>query len=416
MKMNKVIITLSILTLSFVLSSCSNDNNNKIPFTSGVMVTSVSTDGDYTVTSNLGRQLILWNIKDKTKKIISTDANIYSAYFIKNTDDFIWQNDKTNTVYVENVKGEILKSFNPGFPTYGEVMTSDLKNYFASDVKWNVYKITDNSKQIIKQGFDGFLGTGKLLNLSLSNLNNFLVTSGYAGNEGDDLPLSKGYTARDINPQIPPKANFSLLNGVALWRVQSGKPLYKLQGNVAKTYATISPDGKYVVSGDENVKVLVWNANTGKLITKAKVLGNLKKLKDGNVILEKKGFPTPPEDFTKQSFIYAVETLKFIDKDHYLRFPNQNPYAILYKVTNPIPLKYLPLGKKPWPSVNDYVLDQSIDTSPQAHILVMGMETGSGIIVYKYVPKTQTLKKIWVAKGPPVTYITDKQATADETP
>jgi len=69
-------------------------------------------------------------------------------------------------------------------------------------------------------------------------------------------------------------------------------------------------------------------------------------------------------------------------------------YAILYSITDPKPLKYLPLGS-PWISVDDYTRDQSIDTSPSAHILVTGKMNHGGILVYQYNPKTQTLKKVW---------------------
>ena len=88
-----------------------------------------------------------------------------------------------------------------------------------------------------------------------------------------------------------------------------------------------------------------------------------------------------------------IFSLKFIDEDHYLRFTTYVPnYAILYSVTDPKPLKYLPLGHDPQISVDAYERDQSIDTSPSAHILVTGKIDQGGILVYQYNPETQTLK------------------------
>ena len=160
------------------------------------------------------------------------------------------------------------------------------------------------------------------------------------------------------------------------------------------------------------MNVLVWSTKNGKQLLNVPVMrGYLKTKKSGKLYFDDKGFPKMPADF-KDEFGrpgYMVLSVKFIDKDYYLRFPNGVPYAALYKVTNPIPRKYLPLSKKPWVGIEEYSRDQAIDTSPQAHILVMAMATGSGIVVYKYDPKQQTLKQIWVAAGPPVKWLTEKQ-------
>jgi len=128
--------------------------------------------------------------------------------------------------------------------------------------------------------------------------------------------------------------------------------------------------------------------------------GYLKTKKSGKLYFDDQGFPKIPADFKDETGQPG---------NHYLRFPHGVPYTILYQVTNPIPIKYLPLSKKPWVGIEEYSRDQAIDTSPQAHILVMAMATGSGIVVYKYDPKQQTLKQIWVADGPPVKWLTVKQ-------
>ncbi len=90
-------------------------------------------------------------------------------------------------------------------------------------------------------------------------------------------------------------------------------------------------------------------------------------------------------------------SIKYIDKDHYLVFNNGSHYAVLYKTLNPKPLKYLNLGNKPLLATFNLERDQSMDTSPSTHILVMAKDQEPGIIVYRYNPKTKTLKKIWNA-------------------
>lgn len=51
--------------------------------TSIAMMVSISSDGQYAVSSHLNGEIMLWDITRHTKKLIDTHANIYSAYFIK---------------------------------------------------------------------------------------------------------------------------------------------------------------------------------------------------------------------------------------------------------------------------------------------------------------------------------------------
>ena len=354
-----------------------------------VMVTSVSSDGNYAITTDLSRKAILWNLKDHTKKILDRKANIYSAYFIKNSNNFMWQHDANNEAIIKNVSGKTIKKFNPSIATYGEIITTDLKHYYASDENWNIYYYDGNKTTQISKGFLSFLGSGKLLNWSLSNDDSLMLSSGSCGAKEEKIPLhqSKG---RDN------------LNCVVLWQPQYAVPLKKFIGNQVKTFATLSPDGKYVIAGDEGNGAFVWSA------VLAKRMFRLYSLEFGYIVnpkapIEKqkwnnKGLIKQPKDFKSYNGVSmdSVFSLKFIDQTHYLRFTTYVPnYAILYSVTDPKPLKYLPLGKSPMISVDQYTRDQSIDTSPQAHILVTGKINQGGILVYKYDPKTQILNKVW---------------------
>ena len=157
------------------------------------------------------------------------------------------------------------------------------------------------------------------------------------------------------------------------------------------------------MGGDEGSWSYVWNINDGKKLFQnwslwyGKPLG--KNIKTGLFEYDNSKLKImPPRNFKQYDggSVYAIFALKFIDQTHYLRFTTYVPnYAILYSVTDPKPLKYLPLGKSPMISVDQYTRDQSIDTSPQAHILVTGKINQGGILVYKYDPKTQILNKVW---------------------
>jgi len=375
----------------------------EIYFPGQVMVLSLSSNGEYAVSSNKNKTIILWNLKKHTYKIISLNANIYSAYFVKHSNNFMWQ-DLNNVVHIDNINGQQIKYFKMP-ATYGQIITPDLKTYFATDQDWNIYKRTNGKVTVIKESYQvgGFLGAGKLMNLSLSPNNQYLLTSGLADGY-DSLPISAGVNAHQATDNGYGNevgiANESTFNGITLWDIKTGKPLRKFPGMNFKAFATFDPSGNYVIGGDEDMLAYVWNllGNTKKGLyglIKGKYMGNV----DGKDVWNKKGLIPMPKDFVDwhgQEIWPGIVSMKFIDKNNYLRLSYDSPYVILYKTTDPKPLKYIRLGKKPWPSIDSYVRDESIDTAPAAHILVTGQLAGNGIIVYKYNPKTQTLKRTWV--------------------
>ena len=356
-----------------------------------VMVVSLSSDGRYAVSSHQGNFIILWNLKNRRKIIISRRGNIYSPYFIKNKDCFIWQG-LNHTVYVQNVEGERISSFKI-FPVYGELMSSNLKDYFASDINWNLYKGYGKQPFQMKKGWVGFLGAGKLLNLTLSNNGRYLLTSGDAM-WSDFEPLIKGKNGLTANGYL----KTSFLKGVVLWNVEDGQPLYKLFGNNQSVFATISPDGKYVVAGDELMWNFGWKTKTGeKFISYYDPMGIVYYAK-GHAYRYSKGFPKYPSDFFNEdpNRLCRIIAIKFISNDCFLRFYVNNHFAMLFKVDNPMPQGYLNLGTKPYPSVNDFDRDQAIDTAPLVHILVTGQQYANGINVYRYYPKDRTLTKLYI--------------------
>ena len=344
------------------------------------MVVSVSTDGHYAISSNEDKTVILWNLKDHSYRVIHSNANIYSVYFIPHTHKFIYQ-DLNDVVHIKNVKGEELKSFH-NFPTYGEVMTSDLKHYFAMDDDWNLYKGIGDKQKTLKTGYLSFWGEGKLDNLVLSDNEQYLLTVGAGGS-------SYGKRALD-----EPKGHFNL-DGPVLWQVKTGQPIQKFPGLQVKSFATISPNSEYVAGADEGGRVILWSKQGKKLHEYGDIYGGI--MERGHYVDKHKG-PKRPDDFVDQDGDLAVPgvvTLKFITKHSFLRFTYDIPYTILYRINKKWPTKYIKINKTPFPSIDDYERNASIDTSWRAHILVTGQQKQGGIIEYKYNPNKQTLKKVW---------------------
>jgi len=234
-----VLILLLIGTFFFICSTLTSIGE--------IMVLSVSSNGNYVISTSLQRKAILWDLRNHTYRVLDKQANIYSAYFVKNSSNYMWQHDPDNEVYIKNISGREIKRFNSGFPTYGQVITTDLENYFGSNEDWSVWRIRKGEKLLLKKGDGGFLGVGKLFNMTLTDDNTVLLFSGI-GSDCDDYKNCLAIRPKDNLPVKPYD-----LEGVVLWNLNTAKPIWDFPGNVAKTIATISPDGKYVVSGDEQL-------------------------------------------------------------------------------------------------------------------------------------------------------------------
>ncbi len=354
-----------------------------------VMVVSVSTYGHYAITTDLSRKAILWDLKNHKKKILSRKANIYSAYFIKKSHNFMWQDDSDNEVVIENVAGKVIKKFNPGFKTKGQVITLDLQNYFAGDKNLNVFWLQQKQNS---PSNNKFISMGKVIHLKL------------LANKQYSLAYDPKATSHEYGQIIKEKdilRNTAPLATIALW---DRKDIFIFPESSVKTFATLSPDEKYVVAWDYYTSAYVWNMIEGKILFEfgenggsRYFVGKVPKTKVTEDYASKLKVK-PPQGFENTFGTYpdTIFTVKFIDQDHYLRFFDYTPsYAVLYKVTDPKPLKYLKFGR-PIIGVNgDNGNNQSIDTSPNAHILVTGKMNSGGILVYKYKPQTHTLTKIW---------------------
>lgn len=383
-------------------------------YPSNVAKLSVSSDGRYIISSHYGRYLVLWDVEHKTKTIVNQNANIHSAYFIPNSQLFLWQDATDHTVYLQNIKGERIKSFNPGFQVYGHVMNTRQTRYIASKDNWSLYTFEDNKLIELKHSNTTLKGSARLLNLYMNE--NFFLTSGNGFYKREDIPLGLGHNAKEVHPYLLKGANYSLLDGVVLWNTINYKPIKKMYGNVAKTIATLSPDGKKVLAGDEAGFLFLWDIETGKrtrmddpVNPNLKCYGNAQCLKE--LALDIRNNKLLPNDF------YSLPTsngernvsVKFIDlKGHFIRFINSVNYGTLYNMSSPKVKAYISLGSDPMPDMfSIFSSNNLIDTAPAANILVMGQAPekkkwkGSGIIVYRFDETAQTLKRIWAPLGPP---------------
>lgn len=241
-----------LLLIIFNLTSCSTTLTG-YPLVGQVFMISVSSDGQYAVTTSF-KGMILWDIKNKQKKLIAKHVNIFSAYFIKHSHLFMWQ-DLRNIVHIENVDGkEVLSFYN--FPVYGQVMTSDLKHYFASDASWSLYNGYGSQQKKLMDNFYDFWSAKKLLNLVLSNDDRYLMTCGF---RDPNLAISA-----DVLTQLKadPKIFHSYYESSILWDVNTGKLIRKYRDHIGKTIAIFSPDNHYIISGDEDTFLFVSDLQT----------------------------------------------------------------------------------------------------------------------------------------------------------
>lgn len=380
---------LIILFLLLVLSGCS------VLSGSPAMSVSASSDGRYVISAHRNQNLYLWNIEEKRKQQIARNVNIHSAYFVAGGDAFIWQ-DQDNQVHAHSVQEGKLFTHVLSEPVYGHLMTRDLQRHISSDIGWGIYLTdlaTGSTHTLKNPGGRSFLGFGKVLNLSLSEDEQLLLMAG----SSVARPVSVGYRIRTLEQEAEIN-NYGWMNGVAIWSLNTLKPLVKLEGNSSKTHAVISPDGQWVVSGDERRKGHYWNTSRpDKGFRTARYHHGIYIEEDD--IFDKSGLIDAPSFNKLGSKIFATH---FIHGSHYYlhvthsEASNDEPFAVLFRTGNPWPIKYFELGTSPWPSTREYSRNLTVTTAPDAGILVTGQHSRGGINVYRFDAENLTLERIWV--------------------
>lgn len=362
-----------------------------------VMSASISSNGTFAITAHKDQKLVLWDLEGRSRKIISRNANIYSAYFIKRQPIFLWQ-DLDNTVTAQSVNGEVKTAFELDKPTYGHLMTHDLRTYYYSDIGWGIFRRTEGRSIETLKATDrrAFLGYHKLFNLSMDESEQWIVSAGSGEPKGFEPPYY-----RSLQEVLDQGEEYQHLYSVALWNLETGQPTAKLDGNSSKAHATISPDGQWVVSADENGKSFAWNTfHPERRMRNAGYSGLfIEDLPDdlpASEYNDKSGLIDLPQG--PHTFTIAVAFIH--NSEYYLRFGNNSHFAALFKTGSPWPVKYFDLGESPKLVTygSQYDRNTAIATSPEAGILAMGHQSTGGISVYQFDPEKLALERIWVVE------------------
>ena len=371
--------------------------------TTPVISLSVSTDGRYVVSGHADRkahpskpigQLVLWDIEKKTKTVLSKNANAFSAMFIPDSHEFMWQDDK-DIIYMQNTDRQVIKSFQHPFTLQNHRITANKSFYLSADMYNHLYL---GQEDALKPVYTDGAATSKPVDLSIVGDYFLSVTPTCHG--PNDPVAETNLTANPINPSEYKKNSY---DGVILWNKNTLKPVAKLNGNCGATNGLISPDGKWVITGGENGAYYMWEINNLNnrlsLAFQDEYIKNenIKKYDKNEVLYIPKEIEERGISMGKVAYAFVTET-EFIglgkseNKDG-----DGNEFASLFTTGNPWVKGYVEIGNNPSISTNYFQRNLSVSSSPKAHILVTGQATGGGINVYKYHPEKMELEKIWVA-------------------
>ena len=372
--------------------------------TDPAMSVSVSTDGHYVVSGHVGRnadpsnpigQLVLWDIEKKTKTVLSKNANAFSAMFIPDSHEFMWQDDK-DIIYMQNTDRQVIKSFQHPFTLQNHRITANKSFYLSADMYNHLYL---GQEDALKPVYTDGAATSKPVDLSIVGDYFLSVTPTCYG--PNDPVAETNLTANPINPSVYKKSSY---DGVTLWDKNTLKPVAKLNGNCGSTSGLISPDGKWVITGGENVGIYMWEINNVNHRL------NPIKIHNGNshdgVNYYDAIDSSPIAEKFKDKIIYLGQNavaIAFINEKDFIAigktYINEDNYNVipLYVVGDNLIKDFLEIDNNPTISTNYYQRNLSVSSSPKAHILVTGQATGGGINVYKYHPEKMELEKIWVA-------------------
>ena len=374
--------------------------------TDPVLSLSISTDGRYVISAHASQdadrhkpigQLVLWDIERKEKTILARDANAFSAAFIPDSHEFMWQDNK-NIVHIENVEGKEIENF-PHFQVKTHIMSEDKQFYLSSNMEDNGQLYKGYGKDLVPVYTDGSFP----FPLTLSMSKDYFLSATAACSVGDYPVAETNLTANPINPNSSKKGSY---DEITLWNRHTLKPVAKLNGNCGKTTGLISPNGDWVVTGGENFGNFMWevnNLNNRQNLAHVNDVfyrSNEKKLQE----YKRKALPKPHKFKDKQITLNHTVAIAFVtEKDFILLGESSSDdgfgdeLARLFTVGDPWFKAYVEIGNDPSISTNYYQRNLSVSSSPKAHILVTGQATGGGINVYKYHPEKMELEKIWVA-------------------
>ena len=377
-KLLKVLITVLLLIAIFIFYQYNR--------TAPIISLSVSTDGRYVISAHAAQdadrhkpigQLVLWDIERKEKTILARDANAFSAAFIPDSHEFMWQDHK-NIVHIQNVEGEELFHFNH-FLITGHLMNSNKDFYLSANEYGQLFK--GYSENIVPIYTDGGIGTP----LTLSMTEDYIFSVGGTCFGPNDPVVETNLTVNPINPDSSKKGSY---DGVTLWDIHTLKPIARLYGNCGYTTGLISPNGDWVVTGGENFGNYMWEIHN--IMNRQRL-----SLKFDNIPEKLKEKQITKISVIAYAFVTDTEFVALRQSGNYDGYGDE--IAAVYSVGEPQIKGYVEIGNDPSISTNYYQRNLSVSSSPKAHILVTGQATGGGINVYKYHPEKMELEKIWVA-------------------
>ncbi|RDE88541.1 WD40 repeat domain-containing protein [Aggregatibacter aphrophilus] len=356
--------------------------------TDPVISLSVSTDGRYVISAHVTEdadrhkpigQLVLWDIEKKEKTILARNANAFSAFFIPDSHQFMWQDNK-NIVHIQNVEGKEIENF-PHFQVKTHIMSADKQFYLSSNMEDNGQLYKGYGKDLIPVYTDGSFP----FPLTLSMSKDYFLSATETCTTSPDPVADTNLTINPVNPDSSKKSSYT---GVTLWDRYTLKPVARLYGNCGYTTGLISPNGDWVVTGGENFGNYMWEIHN--IMNRQRL-----SLKFDNI---------PEKLQEKQITKISVIAYAFVTDTEFVAVRQSGNYdgygdeiAAVYSVGEPQIKGYVEIGNDPSISTNYYQRNLSISSSPKAHILVTGQATGGGINVYKYHPEKMELEKIWVA-------------------
>ena len=394
-KLLKILITALLLTSVFIFYQYNR--------TDPVISLSVSSDGRYVVSGHVGRnadpsnpigQLVLWDIEKKTKTVLSKNANAFSAMFIPDSHEFMWQDDK-DIIYMQNVDGQVIKSFQHPFTLQNHRMTADKSFYLSADMWNHLYKGYEND---ITPIYTDGASISKPVDLSI--VGDYFLSVTAPCSDPDSPVAETQLTANPINPSEYKKNSY---DGVILWNKNTLKPVAKLNGNCGATNGLISPDGKWVITGGENGAYYMWEINN--LNNRLSLAFQDEYIKNENIKkYDKNEVLYIPKEIEERGISMGKVAYAFITETEFIGLGKSenkdgdgNEFASLFTIGNPWVKGYVEIGNNPSISTNYFQRNLSVSSSPKAHILVTGQATGGGSNVYKYHPEKMELEKIWVA-------------------
>ena len=394
-KLLKILITALLLTSVFIFYQYNR--------TDPVISLSVSSDGRYVVSGHVGRnadpsnpigQLVLWDIEKKTKTVLSKNANAFSAMFIPDSHEFMWQDDK-DIIYMQNVDGQVIKRFEHPFTVQNHRMTADKSFYLSADMWNHLYKGYEND---ITPIYTDGASISKPVDLSI--VGDYFLSVTAPCSDPDSPVAETKLTANPINPSEYKKNSY---DGVILWNKNTLKPVAKLNGNCGATNGLISPDGKWVITGGENGAYYMWEINN--LNNRLSLAFQDEYIKNENIKkYDKNEVLYIPKEIEERGISMGKVAYAFITETEFIGLGKSenkdgdgNEFASLFTIGNPWVKGYVEIGNNPSISTNYFQRNLSVSSSSKAHILVTGQATDGGINVYKYHPQKMKLEKIWVA-------------------